>query len=352
AYNSSKGRWLGLAALLVCLFLLAALGGYLLQRGSFETSPQDELASAESHESSVSSVPADEPTMVEDRQSEPADQGSSGVETAEAPPGGAAPATSALEKVATEKGPTEKVALEKRVPEESASGTSSPKANTTPANSPPIRRPAQNRAEPSAGLQKSTTPSAFAVEPPPQNPPREPLRVETPPAAPKSTPGVDTPPASTAAASTPAESQKPVETTIAADAATPDRVPPGRRAPPNTRVLRPDGPAPPVTPPAIADSQPGLKPPTPPPAVIEEGIIYWTGRLQKNQVIVIETGRASLGQAEGTLPGTPVDVWLPSPAVVLTERPNAKNNWSRVAFRSLQNTNRNVTINVQWKVLR
>jgi hypothetical protein len=69
-------------------------------------------------------------------------------------------------------------------------------------------------------------------------------------------------------------------------------------------------------------------------------------------VIVIETGRASVGQAEGTLPGTPVDVWLPSPAVVLTERPNAKNNWSRVAFRSVQNTNRNVTINVQWKVLR
>jgi hypothetical protein len=95
-----------------------------------------------------------------------------------------------------------------------------------------------------------------------------------------------------------------------------------------------------------------VNPPTPPPAAIEEGIIYWTGRLQKNQVVVIETGRASVGQAEGALPGTPVDVWLPSPAVVLAERPNVKNNWSRVAFRSLQNTNRNVTINVQWKLLR
>jgi hypothetical protein len=90
----------------------------------------------------------------------------------------------------------------------------------------------------------------------------------------------------------------------------------------------------------------------PPPAPPEEGIIYWTGRLKKNDVVVIELGRASVGQAEGALPGTPVDVWLPSPAVVVAERPNPKNNWSRVAFRCLQNTPRNVTINVQWKLLR
>jgi hypothetical protein len=92
--------------------------------------------------------------------------------------------------------------------------------------------------------------------------------------------------------------------------------------------------------------------PAPAPPVREEGIIYWTGRLTKNQVIVIERDKASVGLAEGSLPGTPVDVWLPSPAVVLAERPNSQNNWSRVAFRCLQSTNRNVTLNVQWKHLR
>jgi hypothetical protein len=108
---------------------------------------------------------------------------------------------------------------------------------------------------------------------------------------------------------------------------------------------------------AFGSAQPGATPQPPPqppapPAPAEEGIIYWTGRLQKDQVIVIELGRASGGQAEGALPGTPVDVWLPSPAVALTERPNPKNNWSRVSFRCRQNTRQSVTINVQWRRLR
>ncbi len=86
--------------------------------------------------------------------------------------------------------------------------------------------------------------------------------------------------------------------------------------------------------------------------MVEEGILYWTGRLRKNQVIVIDGTNASVGQIEGKLPGIPIDVWLPSPAVVLAERPNPENNWSRVAFRCVRDTNRNVTINVQWKRLR
>jgi hypothetical protein len=68
-------------------------------------------------------------------------------------------------------------------------------------------------------------------------------------------------------------------------------------------------------------------------------------------VIVIDLDKASIGTADGSLPGKPVDVWLPSPAVVLVERPNAANNWRRVAFRCVQSTNRSVTVNVQWKLL-
>ncbi len=90
--------------------------------------------------------------------------------------------------------------------------------------------------------------------------------------------------------------------------------------------------------------------PTPP---ATEGILYWTGKLEKNKVVVIERGEASIGQASGDLfTGIPIDVHLPSPAVVLVERPTPRNRWRRVAFRCLRNTKGSVTINVQWNLLR
>jgi len=89
----------------------------------------------------------------------------------------------------------------------------------------------------------------------------------------------------------------------------------------------------------------------PPPA--QKGTIYWTGKLRKNQVIVIENGEASAGIADGDhFTGIPIDVHLPSPAVRLVERPTGENNWSRVAFRCLRNTKQSVTINIQWNLLR
>jgi hypothetical protein len=67
---------------------------------------------------------------------------------------------------------------------------------------------------------------------------------------------------------------------------------------------------------------------------------------------VIERDKATIGMADGSLPATPADVWLPSPVVALVERPNSDNNWSRVAFRCLRSTDRSVTLNIQWKRLR
>jgi hypothetical protein len=95
------------------------------------------------------------------------------------------------------------------------------------------------------------------------------------------------------------------------------------------------------------------RPAEPAPQVRDEGIIYWTGRLRKDQTIVVESKQASTGSVAGEwLPGTPVDVWLPSPAVALVERPNPQNNWSKVVLRCLRDTDRNVTLNIQWKRLR
>ena len=117
---------------------------------------------------------------------------------------------------------------------------------------------------------------------------------------------------------------------------------PGGR--PARRPAQPRAPTQPVQPPP---SQPAPK------VAPQEGTIYWTGKLQKNQVIVIENGEASVGIADGDyFTGIPIDVHLPSPAVRLVERPTAENNWKRVAFRCLRTTKQSVTINIQWNLLR
>ena len=95
----------------------------------------------------------------------------------------------------------------------------------------------------------------------------------------------------------------------------------------------------------------GPRPVAPPPQVRTEGIIYWTGKLQKNQTIVIDGGEATVGFADGNLlPGSAVEVHIPSPAVQLVEHPTPRDGWKRVAFRCLRSTKQSVTLNIQWKV--
>ena len=104
---------------------------------------------------------------------------------------------------------------------------------------------------------------------------------------------------------------------------------------------------------AAASPPPRLvpRPPAPPPQVRTEGIIYWTGKLKKNQTIVIDGAEATVGFADGNLlPGSAVEVHIPSPAVQLVEHPTPRNGWKRVAFRCLRSTKRSVTLNIQWKV--
>lgn len=86
---------------------------------------------------------------------------------------------------------------------------------------------------------------------------------------------------------------------------------------------------------------------------VREGIIYWTGKLVKNRIVVIEAGESNHGLAEGDLlPGKAVDVHVFSPAIRLVERPRPANDWKRVAFRCLQNKDRSVTLNIQWTLRR
>lgn len=137
--------------------------------------------------------------------------------------------------------------------------------------------------------------------------------------------------------------------------------PPGVKAPTTSsppkeprggEVLMPGGKASKrAAPPVRANTAPVKPPPAAPP--LQKGTIYWTGKLQKNQVIVIEKGEATIGIADGDhFTGIPIDVHLPSPAVQIVERPTAQNNWNRVAFRCLRTTKQSVTINIQWNLLR
>jgi hypothetical protein len=320
---SSGGRWIGLAALLLVLFGLAAAGGYFLQRTIFRWDQAEDTAPRAQAEE----TPADAALPQTEPETQP-------------PVIAASPSEVASSEIpAAEWAPVEAKAAQ------ASSGASE-------------NRPGEEAPKPAA--RRNTTASAGQKPEAPVFPNLQAVETKPEPQPAQATDPTPALPSAGQAAQQPgpaaAEAQLPAGRPGAdgADAETPQ----GRRAPRNTRVLKPDGgPAPPAHPPAPEPALPkagGLQPraPAASPQLGEEGIIYWTGRLAKNQVIVIERGKATIGTADGILPATPVDVWLPSPAVVLVDRPNDQNNWNRVAFRCLQSTNRNVTLNIQWKRLR
>ena len=103
-------------------------------------------------------------------------------------------------------------------------------------------------------------------------------------------------------------------------------------------------------PPAAAITQPAPVPLQPAePAAPSEGIIYWTGKLQRSKRFIISTKGTDYGLADGKLlPGTPVEIRVLSPAVKVVEAPGPRNNWQRIILECTRNTNQPVTINVQW----
>jgi len=81
-----------------------------------------------------------------------------------------------------------------------------------------------------------------------------------------------------------------------------------------------------------------------------EGILYWTGRLRKNERIVIEAGSANTGFVDGDLlPGAPVEVVMRSPVVKVVEEPGPDNGWRRVVFVSERGSKDSVTVTVEWR---
>jgi hypothetical protein len=70
---------------------------------------------------------------------------------------------------------------------------------------------------------------------------------------------------------------------------------------------------------------------------------------ERNQLVVIENGRATAGSVSGApLPGGAVTVLMPSPVCDIVEFPGAANDWKRLAFRCSRDI-KGATLNIQWR---
>jgi serine/threonine protein kinase len=80
------------------------------------------------------------------------------------------------------------------------------------------------------------------------------------------------------------------------------------------------------------------------------GTVIWTGRLDRNSVLVITQRQASVGSVVGELPGVPVSV-EPDPAdLVVRQMPGPENQWKQIILYSGPSRYRSITL--YWKTLR
>lgn len=72
--------------------------------------------------------------------------------------------------------------------------------------------------------------------------------------------------------------------------------------------------------------------------------------MQKNAVLVINSGGASFGSVTGALPGIPVKVEVDPPTVQARELPRAENGWKQLMLYS--GPERYSTITIRWTAVR
>jgi hypothetical protein len=78
------------------------------------------------------------------------------------------------------------------------------------------------------------------------------------------------------------------------------------------------------------------------------GLLVWSGRLEKNETLAIEGGRASTGSVAGALPGAPVLLDLDLREFEILEMPSPANEWKKLVFRG---TGRGHTaISIRWSL--
>ena len=115
-----------------------------------------------------------------------------------------------------------------------------------------------------------------------------------------------------------------------------------------------------VEPPAAQRSQIPRPEPTPtpvaPPAPVKpaysgprSGLLIWSGQLEREGLMEISGGRASIGTLRGELPGVPVIVEIEPKDVGVAEAPSPQNGWRRLVLRS---RNRRLSVvTIKWTVV-
>ncbi len=79
------------------------------------------------------------------------------------------------------------------------------------------------------------------------------------------------------------------------------------------------------------------------------GVMTWSGKLDKGATVVFDSGRASQGTLNGSLPGVPIMVEVEPKDVGVAEAPSPSNGWKRLSIRSRKDKQSVVTI--RWRVL-
>lgn len=134
---------------------------------------------------------------------------------------------------------------------------------------------------------------------------------------------------------------------------------------PRSRILRPGSGATPdirrprdregeapaeSTPRTAAAPSPRASPRSEPPAGPAAGDLYWTGKLDKNTIVLVEDGRANDGYLDGdALPGRPVALTTAAAGVEIVEAPGPENGWTRFSFRALKSSKGTATVNFRWR---
>jgi hypothetical protein len=96
---------------------------------------------------------------------------------------------------------------------------------------------------------------------------------------------------------------------------------------------------------------PQVEPPPPPkpeqPPIPSSGIMLWSGKVEKNGTIVIDSGKSDTGTVNGAaLPGVPVTVRVEPKGFTVAEPPSAASGWKRIAIHSQKKAH--IVVTVFW----
>ena len=82
---------------------------------------------------------------------------------------------------------------------------------------------------------------------------------------------------------------------------------------------------------------------------IESGVITWSGKLEKNSILVLAPPQASVGSITGEFPGKPVSIEVEPKEAVIRRAPDETNGYKQLMLYS--GSNRFTTITIRWKTI-